>query len=269
MRRGFSLVELSIVLVILGLLVGGILAGQSLIRASELRAVGAEYTRWVTATQAFRDKYFALPGDMTNATRFWGRQNGNADCVSNSGAGTLATGACDGDGNGIVPWDNVGAVSTAREMHQFWRQLSLAGLIPGEYSGLAGPTNNSADVRPGTNSPISKLNNAGWGMGGAGNCGVGAQCYYASGSAIYQNYFALGALVAAGGNVPVNPVMKPEEAWNIDTKMDDGMPATGKIMPRWTALNQCTTSTSNSDTAGLYNVGSNTILCSLYFVRVI
>lgn len=67
-RNAFSLVELSIVLVILGLLVGGILAGQSLIRASELRAVTSEQARIVTAIQAFRDKYFALPGDMRNAS---------------------------------------------------------------------------------------------------------------------------------------------------------------------------------------------------------
>lgn len=58
-KRGFSLVELSIVLVILGLLTGGILAGQSLIRAAELRAVSTEYSRYATAVQSFRDKYFA------------------------------------------------------------------------------------------------------------------------------------------------------------------------------------------------------------------
>lgn len=60
--KAFSLVELSIVLVILGLLTGGILAGQSLIRAAELRAVSTEYSRYITATQSFRDKYFAVPG---------------------------------------------------------------------------------------------------------------------------------------------------------------------------------------------------------------
>ena len=71
-RYGFSLVELSIVLVILGLLVGGVLTGQSLIRAAELRSVSTEYSRYVASVHTFRDKYFALPGDMTNATQFWG-----------------------------------------------------------------------------------------------------------------------------------------------------------------------------------------------------
>lgn len=68
----FSLVELSIVLVILGLLVGGVVAGQSLIRAAELRSVSTDYQRFLTATLTFRDKYFALPGDFTMASRVWG-----------------------------------------------------------------------------------------------------------------------------------------------------------------------------------------------------
>ncbi|MBY6117485.1 prepilin-type N-terminal cleavage/methylation domain-containing protein [Mameliella alba] len=72
-RSGFSLVELSIVLVILGLLIGGVLTGQNLIRAAELRSVMTEFKTYQTAVMTFRDKYFALPRDMTNATDFfWG-----------------------------------------------------------------------------------------------------------------------------------------------------------------------------------------------------
>ena len=67
-QPGFSLVELSIVLVILGLLTGGILAGQSLIRAAELRSISTDYSRYIAAVQAFRDKYFALPGDSLART---------------------------------------------------------------------------------------------------------------------------------------------------------------------------------------------------------
>jgi hypothetical protein len=70
--EGFSLVALSVVWVNLGLLTGGILTAQSLIRAAELRSITTDYNRFITASQTFRDKYFALPGDMRNATRFWG-----------------------------------------------------------------------------------------------------------------------------------------------------------------------------------------------------
>lgn len=61
MRRAFSLVELSIVLVILGLLVGGILAGRALIHASELRGVHTEFNQYKTAVMAFRNKYLLYP----------------------------------------------------------------------------------------------------------------------------------------------------------------------------------------------------------------
>ena len=67
-NQGFTLVELSIVLVILGLLVGGVLTGQSLIRAAELRTVSTQYATFSTAVNTFRDKYFTIPGDMTNAS---------------------------------------------------------------------------------------------------------------------------------------------------------------------------------------------------------
>lgn len=267
MKNGFSLVELSIVLVILGLLVGGILAGKSLIRAAELRSAVAEYGRYYTAAKTFRDKYFAVPGDFSDASRFWGRMNSNADCATNSSASVASTGACDGDGGGTLPWTNSGAVSTAQEMHQFWRHLNLAGLIEGNYSGLAGPTLNSADVVPGTNSPISKLGNAGWGAGQL-VCGSGAACYATLTSvSAYPPYLMLGARVTTGGNVPKNPAMKPEESWNIDTKLDDGLPASGRVIAYWGWVNGCTTSATNTDATGTYNLASSTISCSLFFLN--
>ena len=88
MQRAFSLVELSIVLVILGLLTGGILAGQSLIRAAELRSVTNEFQRYIVATQSFRDKYFAAPGDITDAHRFWTSAGGNGANAACQGAAT-------------------------------------------------------------------------------------------------------------------------------------------------------------------------------------
>lgn len=123
--RGFSLVELSVVLVILGLLVGGILAGQSLIHAAELRSINANAQKFITATHAFRDKYMALPGDMPNATAFWGAINATpATCAATN----LYTGnaTCDGDGNGLI--ENFEASKF------FWSQLTLAGLLEGKYT---------------------------------------------------------------------------------------------------------------------------------------
>lgn len=252
MRQGFTLVELSIVLVILGLLVGGILAGQSLIRASELRAVSSEYQRYITATMAFRDKYFVIPGDMANATAFWGKDNTN--CPSHSG--TSATpGTCNGDGNNLIAFSV--SANAHGESFQFWKQLALAGLIEGSYSGLSGPSGNAHHV-VGTNAPASKLSNGIWGtfdntalaLGDANNFAVN-----------YRN-----VLVAGGANSSAwnsSPILKPEEAWNIDTKLDDGKPGTGKVVAIWRG--SCTNSTSATDYASVYALSTTSVSCALYF----
>ncbi|PZP85253.1 MAG: hypothetical protein DI582_06390 [Azospirillum brasilense] len=122
MKNGFSLVELSIVLVILGLLTGGILGGQALIRAAELRSVTSEYTRWVTATQTFRDKYFALPGDMSNATAFWGTQDPTpATCATTPSSSALT---CNGSGDGLI---NPTSSPGSNELFRFWQHLAMPG----------------------------------------------------------------------------------------------------------------------------------------------
>ena len=150
-RCGFTLVELSIVLVILGLLVGGVLTGQSLIRAAELRAVSKEFQTYQTAAMSFRDKYFGLPGDITNATAFWGQ---NTVC-----GGGAATGVCNGNGDGIV--NDAGVANGTNEVLQFWTQLALAGMIEGSYTGIAGPTHGN-DSTAGINVPRSKISSVGW-----------------------------------------------------------------------------------------------------------
>ena len=128
----FSLVELSIVLVILGLLVGGILSGQSLIRAAELRSFTTEYSKYVAAVNSFKDKYFQLPGDMPNATSFWGAAHATpATCLTTVGTGSQT---CNGDGNGSI--SNAAAASQYGEEYTFWQHLANAGLIEGSYTGI-------------------------------------------------------------------------------------------------------------------------------------
>ena len=120
MQRGFSLVELSIVLVILGLLTGGILTGQSLIRASELRSVVTQIQGFQSAAYSFRDKYFAMPGDMRNAESFWGTDpNG---CPTNT-VQTTRTQTCNGDGDGVIERRTVGTGSDER--FRAWQQRPM------------------------------------------------------------------------------------------------------------------------------------------------
>jgi prepilin-type N-terminal cleavage/methylation domain-containing protein len=69
-HSGFTLIELSIVLVIIGLLVGGVLVARDLIEAASVRKDMATVEKYNTAIITFKMKYNALPGDMTNPTQF-------------------------------------------------------------------------------------------------------------------------------------------------------------------------------------------------------
>src|SRR3984885_348580 len=67
-EKGFTLIELSIVLVIIGLIVGGVLVGQDLIRAAQVRATVTQIEKYNSAVNTFRGKYGALPGDLNAGT---------------------------------------------------------------------------------------------------------------------------------------------------------------------------------------------------------
>lgn len=259
--RAFSLVELSIVLVILGLLTGGILTGQSLIRAAELRAVSTEYQRYSAAVNTFRDKYLSIPGDFRDATKFWNLQSGASGCVSNSGKSAGSPGTCDGNGNGIL--NQAAAESETGEGFQFWRQLAFAGLVEGTYTGIAGSASHE-DSTPGSNVPASKLGNAGWSAFNARN-------YDGDGSAFaydYGNYLVIGA--KDPDSKMQAAILRPEEAWNIDTKMDDGHPAQGTVVARfWN--NQCTApntgAVARTNLDASYRLTDSSLRCALNFVR--
>lgn len=252
--RAFSLVELSIVLVILGLLTGGILTGQSLIRAAELRTVSTEYQRYITATQTFRDKYMAVPGDMNNAASFWNRQVSAASCLPTSGATVSTPGACNGDGDGMVEAAAGGGESG--EQFQFWRQLANAALIEGSYSGLAGTA--AGTHTAGTNCPSLRLSpQSCWSVLWRGISSGTTNDFFAGD---YGNF-----LVFANGTT-TSALLKPEEAWNIDTKLDDGKPGLGKVMSN---IQNCTNAASGSPTAtgADYVFTTTTQSCTLYFTR--
>jgi prepilin-type N-terminal cleavage/methylation domain-containing protein len=240
----FSLVELSIVLVILGLLVGGVLSGQSLIRAAELRSNIADMSRHQAAFQSFRDKYFALPGDMANATQFWGTDTVSA-CSTTPVAGDRVgkTATCDGNGNGQIQQ----AAPASPEMFRVWQHLANAGLIEGSYTGVAG-TFSAQDHDPGINAPALKGGNSfGVSVYYLGSLPAGyATAYLFEGD--YGNAFGYGY---CNGYDCVSPGIKPEDAWNIDTKLDDGKPGTGKIITRVSCavagcLPNCNSATTNA-----------------------
>jgi len=109
-NQAFTLIELSIVLVVIGLLVGGVMAGQSLIKQALLRNLQTDVQKFKTAVMTFRDKYNCLPGDCANATTFWSN-------------------ATNGNGNGFIQ-ENC-------EIYGMWQMLGsgFSGLVPGAYNG--------------------------------------------------------------------------------------------------------------------------------------
>lgn len=249
----FSLVELSIVLVILGLLVGGVLAGKSLIRAGELRGATTEFQKYQTAFHAFRDRYFAIPGDMANATAFWGSLSGNGTNTTCFNLPASGTATCNGTGNGNIEQN--------RESFRFWQHLANAGLIEGQYSGLSGDADYAGRDITAVNSPVSKIATGLWWPNENGIMS-GVSTFF-DGS--YGNMLLLGGYYAPG-NTNITAIMRPEEAWNIDTKLDDGSPYNGMVVPR--RGNTCTSSTATSDTSATYLLSSTAIGCTLVFRRL-
>ena len=125
---GFTLIELSIVLVIIGLIVGGVLTGQDLIKAAEIRATVGQYEKYNTAVNTFRTKYNGIPGDLlTSSAQAFG-----LPCISAAAfptcTGASVTGI--GDGNGLITDANAtNANSALGETLLIWSQLSSASLI--------------------------------------------------------------------------------------------------------------------------------------------
>ena len=250
-KSGFTLIELSIVLVIIGLIIGGVLGGQELVRQGELQTILSDASKYKTAINAFRLKYNALPGDMADATGYWGKDA--AQC--NGQSGTAATpGTCNGNGDGFI--DNGSAASTTAEIFRAWQQLSLAGILPGTYTGNAGPNSvYGNDYIYGTNSPASRIAGAGWGI---------AYADYATtpSTNVFQRDYRRWITVGADDDVLADaPFLSSADALSLDKKADDGKPATGLIQA--TYVGTCTNAASNTDYTASYKLSDTSpALCA-------
>lgn len=252
MKTGFSLVELSIVLVILGLLTGGVMAGQSLIRASELRSVSTDYQKLNTAIFSFRDKYFSVPGDFNKATDFWGAADGNDGLASDCGdVVSTSTATCNGDGNRIIAVNN--STNGVWEKFHFWKHLANAGLLEGHYTG-APETGDIATI--GQHFVMARVNNSGF------EAGYMANFYRASG-----NMIKLASQSVSGATGLNGPTLLAIEAWNVDSKLDDGLSDSGKLMALNRSVTGCVTNGSlySVTTTGSYMLDNATRACALYY----
>ena len=253
---GFTLVELSIALVIIGLIVGGILTGHQLILAAEQRRVISEFQGYVTAVNTFKARFNAIPGDMLRAEDWWGSMT-NCGVASPSGNGEQTR-----NGNGDRQLWEANNPSETGEIFTFWQQLVNAELISGYYTGISGPAS-SWDVVLGENSP--RTGDYGWSTGTWSNIPSTDPCCY---QINYGNFLLVGNEVTGTWNQ--DPFLSPESAQNIDEKIDDGLPARGKVIALfWN--DQCAAATdgghADDDFGATYKILDDSIQCSLIFKK--
>jgi len=114
--RGFTLVEIAIVLVIIALLLGGTLKGQELISSAKIRNLANDFGAISAATYAYQERFRAFPGDDSGASARWGG------------------GVPDGDRGGTVGGEFCADPGSSAESVYFWRHLRLAGFVGGDAS---------------------------------------------------------------------------------------------------------------------------------------
>lgn len=203
--KGFSIIELSIVLIIIGFIIAGIVIGQSLVAHAKIVSVTNDMSNFRASILSFKDYYDQLPGDMGNARNYW------PDCTDD------LDNPCNGNNNGKIDWD---IAANIQEDFRAWQHLSLSGMIAGGYTGLDAISGMPHNFMLGVNIPASRYENAGYRILYPNPTD---EAYGKSGHVII-----LASIVSAGNLT--GSVMPPLEARAVDVKIDDGDPDEGNLI---------------------------------------
>jgi prepilin-type N-terminal cleavage/methylation domain-containing protein len=135
-QSGFTLIEIAIVLVIIGLLLGGVLKGQELINSAKVKNLANDFKNVPVFIYGYQDKYKALPGDQPQASLDSQFPPANTGAVCTPAAASHCA-----TNNGVIDggWD---ATTVADESFVFWQHVRLAGFGPGATN------TGAADYRP-------------------------------------------------------------------------------------------------------------------------
>lgn len=193
-KHGFTLVELSIVLVIIGLLIGGILVAQSLIDSSRVNAQIKQIKQYDIALNLFYDRYRMIPGDSHG----WGNQNGFLE------------------GNGVTP-----ATQMWVEITLYFTELERYKIINEGYS-----QGGALNYGEGGEIPKAKIGRGGIAM----QMNTKGELFYFLGISFEEPYSNAAGVGPFGNAISPTGIMSPAEALAIDSKMDDGNPYTGNVV---------------------------------------
>jgi prepilin-type N-terminal cleavage/methylation domain-containing protein len=204
-NQGFTLIEISTVLLVVSIIVAGILSTSSFIKAARLKSVIAEFQNFQTAANSFKQQYAYWPGDINNATSIWP-------------SGSTAN----GNGNGLVDYSTlVSNSSTTIEPIIFWQHLSLAGILPNNYNATLNASNYAiigTSIPASNYQSLDKLGLACWGVNG--------KYFYLAG--LYSNSCGAGCYI--NSVVPATDAISPVDAYYIDQKIDDSYPSSGSVI---------------------------------------
>ena len=237
-KRGFSLVEMAIVLAIIGVIVGGVITGQNLLRKSEVNEAVVQKEKYVSAIQQFRSQYGALPGDMRKATKYWGTDPDGCPTHTNR---VLKKETCNGNGDGMMRGTD--------ELFRVWQQLANAGLLLEEaFTGVAG-AGGASDSVSGVNSPRGTVDGSAWVAfwPGATDGTISSANFYLNLN--YKHILMMGGTDGTG--VPSQSVFTVREAYGIDEKYDDGLSYNGSIIAG--RHQGCTTAADENDMPNTYD----------------
>jgi prepilin-type N-terminal cleavage/methylation domain-containing protein len=238
---GFTLLELSIALVIIGLIVGGILVGSDLIKSSELRATISQVERYNSAVNTFRTKYNGLPGDLAQA-----------DALA-YGLLRLTNAAFtgQGDSNGFIEGGAAGSSNPQGETLAFWRHLSESSLVDGSF-GISGNSLIVAATGVVTG-PVTSVANS---LPATRVTPTNSFVVYAANGFNYFQILPVATVTTGPAYTFSTSGVSPISAFNMDAKLDDGIPNTGAVIARGIAAVNAAPTVNAVSTAATCAVGT-------------